>query len=97
MSQVKKRKLLTIKAIQYNGCLYIQLEDLQEALYSTFNLAQNQQTDTTLLNEVLNKDISSQPSFSKVELIDIINKYNNSLTSSLDKYYGVMSYTSPPV
>jgi len=54
-------------------------------LHNTFNLAQNQQINTTLLNEVPNKNVSSWLSFSKVELIDTINKYNNSLTFGPDK------------
>ena len=41
MNWVKKRKLPTIKAIQYNRYLYIQLKDLWEVLHNTSNLAQN--------------------------------------------------------
>ena len=41
MNQVKKRKLLAIEAIQYNGHSYIQLKDLWKVLYNTFNLTQN--------------------------------------------------------
>ena len=85
MNWVKKRKLPTIKAIQYNRDSCIQLKDLWEVLYNIFNSAQNHQIDTTLLNKVLNKDISSWPSFSKAELINTINKCNNSLTPGLDK------------
>ena len=38
---VKKKKLPVIKAIQYNGCPCIKLENLWEALYNSFNSAQN--------------------------------------------------------
>ena len=54
-------------------------------LHNTFNLAQDYQINISLLNKIPNKDILSWPSFSKAELINIINKYNNSLTSGLNK------------
>ena len=37
MSQIKKQKLLAIEALQYNRYPYIELEDLWQALYQTFN------------------------------------------------------------
>ena len=49
MNWIKKRKLPTIKAIQYDGCSYIELNDLWKALYNSFNLAQNCQIDIHLL------------------------------------------------
>ena len=39
MNWVKKYKLPAIKALQYNGQLYIELTDLWQALYQTFNSA----------------------------------------------------------
>ena len=85
MNWVKKRKLPATKAIQYNGHPCIQLKDLWEALYNTFNLAQNRQIDITLLDEVPNKDVPSWPPFSKAKLVNAIYKYNNSLTPGPDK------------
>ena len=41
MNWVKKKKLSATEAIQYNKCLCIQLKDLWEVLYNTFNSAQN--------------------------------------------------------
>ena len=85
MNLVKKRKLSVIKAIQYNGCLCIKLEKLWNALHNLFNLAQNQHIDSNLLNKISDKEVTRWPLFSKAEIIDAINKYNNSSTSELDK------------
>ena len=40
MNWVKKYKLPAVEAIQYEGRPYIKLEDLWNALYSSFNSAQ---------------------------------------------------------
>ena len=85
MNWVKKKKLPAIKTIQYNGHPYIKLEDLWNVLHSSFNSALDQQINTNLLDEILDKDITSWPPFLKAKLIDTINKYNNSLTSGPDK------------
>ena len=82
MNWVKKKKLPAIKAIQYNGHLCIKLKDLWNVFHNSFNLAQNQYINTHLLEEILDKEITSWPPFSKAELIDAI---NNSLTPGLDK------------
>ena len=57
MNWVKKRKLPVIKAIQYNSCPCIELENLWEALYNSFNSAQNHQIDTHLLKKYLTKKL----------------------------------------
>ena len=75
---VKKRKLPAIKTIQYNSYSCIKLEDLWEALHNSFNLAQNHQIDTHLLEELPDKKVMSQTSFSKAELTNAINRCNNS-------------------
>ena len=85
MNLVKKRKLSVIKAIQYNGCLCIKLEKLWNTLHNLFNSAQNQYIDPNLLNKISDKEVTRWPLFSKAEIIDAINKYNNSSTSELDK------------
>ena len=54
-------------------------------LYNSFNLAQNQHIDSDLLDEIFDKEVTRWPPFSKVEIIDAINKYNNYLTPELDK------------
>ena len=41
MNWVKKYKLLAIEAIQHNGQLCTKLDNLWQALYLSFNLAQN--------------------------------------------------------
>ena len=46
---VKKCKLPAIKAIKYNGRPYLEIEDLWQALYESFNTAQNWQVDTSIL------------------------------------------------
>jgi len=40
MNWIKKQKLLAIEAIQFNGQLYIKIEDIWNTLYQTFNSAQ---------------------------------------------------------
>ena len=87
MNWIKKRKLPTIKAIQYNSHSCIKLEDLWKVLYNSFNLAQNHQIDTHLLEELSNKKVMSWTSFSKVKLINAINRCNNSLTLEPDKLF----------
>jgi len=87
MNWVKKRKLSAIKAIQYNSCLYIKLEELWDVLHNLFNSAQNQHIDPDLLNEISNKEVTRWPLFSKAEIIDAINKCNNSSTPGPDKLF----------
>ena len=55
MNWVKKHKLPAIKALQYNSQLCIEINDLWQALYQTFNLAQNCQINPNLLDEILSK------------------------------------------
>ena len=85
MNWIKKRKLLAIKAIQYNSCSCIKLEDLWKALHNSFNSAQNCQIDTHFLKEIPNKEVMSWAPFSKAKLINAINKYNNFSTPGPDK------------
>ena len=39
MNQVNKCKLPTVEAVKYNGCPCLEIEDLQHALYLSFNTA----------------------------------------------------------
>jgi len=59
MDWVKKYKLSTVKAIKYNNYLYLEIDDLWHALHSTFNIAQNQQFNTDVLDEIPSKSFTS--------------------------------------
>ena len=87
MNQVKKRKLSTIEAIQYNGYSCIKLEELWDMLHNSFNSVQNQHIDPDLLDKISNKEVTRWPPFLKVEIINAINKYNNSSTPGLNKLF----------
>ena len=87
INSVKKRKLPAIEAIQYNDHPYIELEDLWVAFHNSFNSAQNCQIDIYFLEEIPDKEVMVWASFSKAELINAIDKYNNSFTSGLDKLF----------
>jgi len=87
MNWVKKRKISAIEAIQYNGCSCIKLEDLWKVLHNSFNLAQNHQIDTHLLEEIPDKEVMSWAPFLKAELINAINRYYNSSTPGPDKLF----------
>ena len=39
MNQVNKCKILAVKAVKYNGCLCLEINNLWYALYSSFNIA----------------------------------------------------------
>ena len=77
MNWVKKWKLLVIEAIQYEGHLCIELEDLWIALHNSFNSAQTQEINIHILDNISNKSMKEWNLFSKQELIDAIEKYNN--------------------
>ena len=85
MNQMKKCKLLAIEAFQYDSRLCLELNNLWQALYLSFNLAQNCQINTELLKEILSKLITRQKLFSEEEFMSVILKYNNSLTLRPDK------------
>jgi len=83
---VKKRKLPAIKAIQFNGQPCIELEDLWYALHSSFNSAQSCEVDLQLLDDIPNKVTESWTLFSRKELINAIEKCNNSLAPGSNKF-----------
>lgn len=58
MNCIKKYKLPAIEALQFNGQLCIKLKDLWKVLHYMFNLAQNCQINSQLLNKMLVKSIS---------------------------------------
>jgi len=85
MSWVKKCKLPAIKAIQYEGRPCIELKDLWTALHNSFNSAQMQEVDIYILDKILRKLIKEWNFFSKQELIDVLEKYNNLSTPGPNK------------
>ena len=74
-----------IEAIQYEGCSYIELEDLWIALHNFFNSTQTREIDIHVLDNIPSKPTEEWNSFAKKELIDAIKKCNNSFASGLDK------------
>jgi len=78
---IKKCKLPTIETLQFNRCLCIELEDLWQAFYLTFNSAQNQHINSQLLNKISSKLLSKWLLFSKAEFNDAINKCSSLSTS----------------
>ena len=74
-----------MKAIKYNGRLYIELDNLWQALYQSFNSAHNHQVSTDIFDKILSKPISEWTPFLKEEFKSIINKYNNLSAPRLDK------------
>ena len=77
MNWVKKCKLPAIKAIQYKGHPCIELKDLWNTLHNFFNSAQTREVDLHVLDNIPGKSMKSWDSFSKHELIDMIEKCNN--------------------
>jgi len=85
MNWVKKHKIPAIKAIKYNRQLCLELNNLWQALHTSFNLAQNYQVNTNIFEEIPNKSVTHWNSFSKEEFKSFINKCNNALIPSPDK------------
>ena len=85
MNCIKKHKLPVIEAIQYEGWLCIEFEDLWNALHKSFNSAQEREVDTYFLDEIPDKPTIKWKSFSKNKIINAIEKCNNSLAPGPDK------------
>jgi len=85
MNWIKKRNLPVVKAIKYNNCPCLEINDLWNALHSTFNLAQNCQVNVNILDKIPDKSTKEWPPFSKEEFRKAIAKYNNSSASGPDK------------
>ena len=58
MNWVCKQKLLTMEAIHFNSQPCIELDDLWQALYQSFNSAHNCQVNINILDEIQSKLIS---------------------------------------
>ena len=74
-----------IEAIHHNGCPYIELIDLWQALYILFNTTQNCQIDLDFLEEFESKPVKKWGPFLEEEFISVITKCNNLFTPELDK------------
>jgi len=74
-----------IKAIQYEGCPCIELEDLWNTLHNSFSSAQTREVDLHVLNNIPDKSKSAWNPFSKQELVDVIEKCNNLFALGPDK------------
>jgi len=57
MNWVKKYKLSAVEAIQFEKCSCIKLEDLWNALHSSFNSAQSLEVNIHFLDEIPDKAI----------------------------------------
>ena len=55
MNWVNKCKLPTIEAIKYNNQQCLDIDNLWNALHSTFNIALHYQVDVEILDEIVNK------------------------------------------
>ena len=85
MNWVNKKKLPAIKTIKYNNWQCLDINNLWCALHSTFNIANNHQVDTTILDEISSKSIISWLEFLREEFKLVSSNYNNSSAPGLDK------------
>ena len=85
ISWVNKCKLPTIETIKYNGQPCLDLEDLQQALHSSFNIAQFCQIDESVLNELDSYSSPLWTLFSEEEFTSAIVKCNNISVSGPDR------------
>jgi len=93
MSWVNKRKLPAIEMIKYNGQPCLDLENLWQALHSSFNTAQFCQIDESMLNELDLYSSSLWTLFSEEEFTSAIVKCNNMSTPGPDKLlWGYLKY-----
>ena len=85
MNWVKKHKLLAVKTVKYNNCLYLEMDNLWHILHSISNIAQNRQVEDIILDEIPDKHPNSWPFFLEEKFIKAITKCNNSSTARPDK------------
>jgi len=81
---VKKRKLLATKAIQYNKKPCTDLDNLWNALHSSYNTTQNRPINPSILKEIPNIPTIQWLSFLVAELCNALIKCNNSSTPGSD-------------
>ena len=85
MNWINKKKLPTIKAINYDGHPCLIPDSLWNALHSTFNTALNRQVDLNILNEVEHKPSQRWSLFSKEEFKSAISKCSDASVPGPDK------------
>ena len=85
MNWIQKQKLPAIEAIQFNSRPCIELDNLWQALYLSFNSAYNHQINMNILNKILLKPVSDWKSFSKEEFKNTISKCNDTSAPGPDK------------
>ena len=85
MNWIKKRKLPTIKAINYNSHPCLTPDSLWNVLHNTFNNALNRQVDLNILNEVEHKPSQRWSLFSKEEFKSAISKCSDASVPGPDK------------
>ena len=71
--------------IKHNGCFCLEIEDLWQALYLSFNRAQYHQINISILDEISNKFSMSWVPFSKLEFTSSIIKCKNSSSPGPNK------------
>jgi len=84
MNWVKKKNLLTIESILYEGQSYNTLLDLWHVLHSSYNSAENRPINTSFLNKTPQADQILWPPFSKQEFKDTIAKCSSLSTPGPD-------------
>ena len=77
--------MLAIEAIKYNNQLCLEINDLWQALHSSFNTALHHSIEDSILNEIVLISPFLWASFSKNKFKNAIAKCNNSSTPSPDK------------
>ena len=85
MNWVNKHKLPAIEAIKYNDQQCLNIDNLWNVLYSTFNTALHCQVDVKILDEIPKKPISPWPPFSMEEFRIAIANCNNTSAPGPDK------------
>ena len=85
MNWVNKKKLPAIETIKHNGSLCLELNDLWQALHSSFNSAQFRSIDETILNECKSFTPMTWLKFSKEEFTHAITNCNDSSAPGPDK------------
>ena len=85
MNWVNKKKLPAIETIKHNGSLCLELNDFWQALYSSFNSAQFQSIDESILNKCNSFLPIMWLKFSEEEFSHAIINCKDSSTPSLDK------------
>ena len=85
MNWVNKWKLSAPEAIKFNSWPYLELDNLWQALYFTFNTAQLYIIDCDVLDELRSFSFLSWTNFAEEEFISSLTNYNSSFTPGPDK------------